>query len=219
MLSYVEAFKWVYTRLPGHRKKQFWMLFAGMTTAAFLETAALGAVAFFASTVTDPKVVLDSRYIAFARDLLSAVAIPTGMLATPKGLILVTGLFMLGMITIKNSLKAVVEYWMARYGVGIEAYFGSKLLQGFLTLPYQWHLTCNTADLVNAVSWRTYLGRNFFQPCLKIFNSLLMVLIMITALFVVQPMVSLIVVLVLGSTATFIYRVIRTQSLMKIIGE
>jgi ATP-binding cassette, subfamily B, bacterial PglK len=41
MLSYVEAFKWVYTRLPGHRKKLFWMLFVGMTTAAFLETTAL----------------------------------------------------------------------------------------------------------------------------------------------------------------------------------
>ncbi|MFO7886633.1 MAG: ABC transporter ATP-binding protein [Desulfobacteraceae bacterium] len=210
-LSYAEAFKWVYSRLPGHRKKQFWILFAGMTSAALLETAALGAVAFFASTVTDPQVVLDSRYIAGARDLLSALALPTGFLTIPNGLILATGLAMLGMITLKNSLKAIVEYWMARFGVGIEAFFGGWLLQGFLNRPYQWHLTCNTADLVNAVSWRTFLGRNFFQPCLKIFNSLLMVSIMVTALFVVQPAVSLIVIVILGSAAVFIYRVIRSQ--------
>jgi ATP-binding cassette, subfamily B, bacterial PglK len=125
-----------------------------------METAALGAVAFFASTVTDPQVVLNSRYIAFARQF-----IPADFLTTAKGLILATGLAMIALIALKNSLKAVVEYWMARFGVGIEAFFGSQLLQGFLTLPYQWHLTCNTADLVNAVSWRTYLGRNFFQPC------------------------------------------------------
>jgi len=117
MLSYVDAFKWVYTRLPGHRKKQFWILFAGMTTVAFLETVALGTVAFFASTVTDPRVVLDSRYVTAAKDLLSTMALPTGFLVTPKGLILTTGLAMLGMITFKNSLKAVVEYWMARFAV------------------------------------------------------------------------------------------------------
>jgi ABC-type multidrug transport system fused ATPase/permease subunit len=82
---------------------------------------------------------------------------------------------------------------MARFGVGIEAFFGGWMLQGFLNRPYQWHLTCNTADLVNAISWRTYLGRSFFQPCLRIFNSLLMVFIMLTALCVVQPVISLIV--------------------------
>jgi ATP-binding cassette, subfamily B, bacterial PglK len=211
MLSYAEAFKWVYSRLPGHRKKQFWVLFAGMTTVAFLETVALGTVAFFASTVTDPRVVLDSRYVTAAKDLLSSLALPVGFLVTPKGLILTTGLAMLGMITLKNSLKAVVEYWMARFGVGIEAFFGGWLLQGFLQRPYQWHLTCNTADLVNAISWRVYLGRQFFQPCLRIFNSLLMVFIMLTALFVVQPVISLIVVVVLGSAAGFIYTVIRSK--------
>jgi len=177
-----------------------------MTSAAFLETIALGTVAFFASTVTDPQVVLDSRYITFARQFIAA-----DFLTSAKGLILATGLGMIALIALKNSLKAVVEYWIARFGVGIEAFFGAQLLQGFLTLPYQWHLTCNTADLVNAVSWRTHLGRYFFQPCLKIFNSVLMMLIMVIALFVVQPVVSLIVILVLGGSAVFIYLIIRRQ--------
>jgi len=37
-------------------------------------------------------------------------------------------------------------------------------------LQYQWHLTRNSADIINAVQWRIYLGRSFFEPCLKIFN-------------------------------------------------
>jgi len=52
--NYIQTFRWIYSRLQSHRKKQFWFLFAIMTFAALLETAALGSVAFFASAVTDP---------------------------------------------------------------------------------------------------------------------------------------------------------------------
>jgi ATP-binding cassette, subfamily B, bacterial PglK len=177
-----------------------------MSFAALLETMALGAVAFFASMVTDPEVVLTSRYVTFAQQFID-----TDFLSSAKGLILVSGVIMLVLIAFKNGVKAIVIYWMARFGVEIETYFGSKLLNGFLTLPYKWHLTCNSADLVNAVNWRVFLGRNFFQPCLKIFNSVLMVAIMLTALFVVQPLVSFIVIVVIGSAAVFIYRVVKNQ--------
>ena len=44
------------------------------------------------------------------------------------------------LIVFKNVLKAVVEYSISKYGVGVEAYFGSIMLNGFLTLPYQWHV-------------------------------------------------------------------------------
>jgi len=46
IMSYIEAFKWIYSRLQRSRRKQFWILFIGMTSAALMETVALGAVAF-----------------------------------------------------------------------------------------------------------------------------------------------------------------------------
>ena len=136
-----------------------------MTFAALLETEALGSVAFFASAVTDPDVVLSSRYVAYIKQLINA-----DFLNTTKGLILVASFLVIILITCKNSVKAIVIYWITRFGVGIETYFGEILLNGFLRLPYQWHLTRNSADIINAVQWRIYLGRSFFEPCLKIFN-------------------------------------------------
>ncbi|MBL6996604.1 hypothetical protein, partial [Desulfobacula sp.] len=170
---------------------------------------ALGSVAFFASAVTDPDVVLSSRYVAYIKQLINA-----DFLDTSKGLILAASflvIILITCITCKNSVKAIVTYWTTRFGAGIEAYFGEILLNGFLRLPYQWHLTCNSADIVNAVNWRVYLGRQFFEPCLRIFNDVLMVAIMLTALFVVQPVVSVIIFIVLGSSAYFIYTVIKRQ--------
>ena len=175
-----------------------------MSCAALLETLALGSIAFFASTVADPANVLSSKYVNFAGQIIKA-----DFLNSANGLIIAAGLLMVFLVTVKNSVKALANYGMIRFSVAMEAYFGEILLNGFLKLPYQWHLSCNSADLVNAVQWRVFLGRNFFQPCLKIFNNVLMVSIMLTSLFIVQPMVSFIVLVVLGTSAYFIYTVIR----------
>ena len=177
-----------------------------MAFAALIETAALGSVAFFASAVTDPKAVLSSRYVVFAKHMIDC-----DFFNNSKGLIIFSSVIVVALITAKNSARAIVNYWITRFGAGIEAYFGEILLKGFLELPYQWHIKSNSADLVNAVQWRTYLGRNFFTPCLTIFNNILMVVIMLTALFIVQPAVSVIVLIVLGSSAYFIYTVIKRQ--------
>ena len=177
-----------------------------MAFAALIETAALGSVAFFASAVTDPKAVLSSRYVVFAKHMIDC-----DFLNNAKGLIILSSVVVVALITVKNSARAIVNYWTTRFGAGIEAYFGEILLKGFLELPYQWHIKSNSADLVNAVQWRNYLGRNFFTPCLTIFNNILMVVIMLTALFIVQPAVSVIVLIVLGSSAYFIYTVIKRQ--------
>jgi ABC-type multidrug transport system fused ATPase/permease subunit len=177
-----------------------------MTFAGLLETTALGSVAFFASAVTDPDVVLSSKYLVYIKQLINA-----DFLDTSKGLILISSFLVIILITCKNSVKAIVTYSITCFGADIEAYFGEILLNGFLRLPYQWHLTCNSADLVNSVNWRTFFGGHFFQPCLRIFNNILMVVIMMTALFVVQPVVSVIIFIVLGSTAYFIYIVIKRQ--------
>ncbi len=174
--------------------------------SALLETATLGVIAFFASSVTSPHAVISSKYLKFINNIVTIK-----LLRSPKGLILISGIVMLVMISIKNTMKAMVSYWITRFGVGLEAYFGKILLDGFLRRPYVWHLKNNSADLINAVNWRVYLGTGFFQPCLNIMNNVLMVFIMLAALFIVQPLISFIVLAVLGTTASFIFMVIRSQ--------
>jgi ABC-type multidrug transport system fused ATPase/permease subunit len=204
--SYIQAFKWIYSRLLKKRKIQFWILFVGMSSAALLETVAVGSVAFFASVITDPQVMFNSKYVAFVQTNTRLE-----IFQTVKGLILASGFVMLGLILFKNIMKAVVAYGITRFGVLIEAYFGQVLLDGILRLPYKWHLMRNSADLVTTIMWRTFLGREFFRPCLLIMNNILMVAIMLTALFFIHPGVSMSVMAVLGTTSVFIYKVIKKQ--------
>ncbi len=204
--SYFAAFKWVYSHLQSFRKKQFWLLLAAMFIVALFETGSLGTIAFFSSAVTDPENVKSSKYVGVIKQFVDAE-----FLNSSKGLIYSSGLLMCFLMMVKNVLKALSKYGMARFSAAMEAHFGGLLLNGFLRLPYQWHLSRNSADLINAVQWRVYLGRNFFQPTLNIFNDLLMVSIMLISLFVIQPVVSFTVLIVLSSAACFIYKVIREK--------
>ena len=181
-------------------------MLAGMTLVAVLETLAASSIAIFASTFTGPEIVLSSKYVVFIRDTFDI-----SMLQDTKGLILLSGFLMIGLTMAKNSLKGVLLYAVANFSVGIEAFFGSKLLKGFLSLPYQWHLTKNSADIVYSIEWRKVLGRQFIQPCLKICNSLLMVSILFFILFFVQPLISFMVIFVTGGMSFFLYKIIRKQ--------
>ena len=104
---------------------------------------------------------------------------------------------MIILVTSKNIIKGFVSYWVARFSAILEAYFGKILISGFLNMNYEWHLSENTANLVLAMDWRVYFGRNFIMPILQLFNDLLMVSVMLLALLIVQPLISLVVLLVL----------------------
>lgn len=177
-----------------------------MLFVASLETITLGSIAFFASAVTDPSNVLTSKYLYYIRQIINEDVLNSG-----KNLIIGSGLIMLLLTIIKNGFKAITNYGIVVFSGGVEANFGKIIFNGFLRMPYHLHLSKNSADLINAVNWRRYLGRSFFQPCLNIFSDVILISIMLVSLCVVQPIVFFIVVVVLGTSAFFIYKVIKRR--------
>lgn len=202
--NFIQYFLWIYKRLEKKKKVQLWMLMSAMMFSAIFETISLGSVALFASTITDSSSIISSKPAVVINNF-------NVFLITEKNIIFVTGILMIILVGLKNGFKAVVIYSITRFGVSVETFFGNILLKGFLTLPFDWHLQKNSADLVNAISWRTFLGSGFFQPCLNIFNNFFLVSLMLIALLIVQPAVSLIVITVLGGTSFFIYKVVKVQ--------
>jgi len=204
--NYFQAFKWLLNHLPRMRVKQFWLLFIGMSSAALLETSALGAIAFFASVVVDPEGILNSKYINILKQCLDS-----SFLFSIQGLIFGSGIVMIILVISKNMVKSFVLYWVTRFGATLDVHFGKILLGGILNMNYEWQLSRNSADLVMAINWREYLGTNFTRPLLQLFNDLLMVIVMLLALLIVQPIISLIVLIVLGGSSAFIYGNIRRR--------
>lgn len=173
---------------------------------AISETLALGAIALFASSVSDPQGLIDSKYMKIFEDWMG---FQSSFL--PHDLILWMSIIVVVLIVFKNAIKGMTMYWISRFSAQVESYFGRLILEGFLYLPYDWHLQQNSADLVYAVERRKYLGREFLTPCLKGCRDLVMIAVMLLSLLVVQPLVSVFVLIVLGGAAFFIYAIVRKQ--------
>ncbi|MDD4953268.1 MAG: hypothetical protein PHV85_12045, partial [Desulfovibrionaceae bacterium] len=144
----VALFTDIWKRLPPRRAAGFWFVLVGLCAVALLETAALGLIALFASSIASPRTVLESSVFVRLKTLFPATA---GISATD--LILVLAFSVVVAVLAKNGLQSAVVYWCGRFTSGVSGFFGEKLLGKFLRMPYEWHLNRNSADLIQAASW------------------------------------------------------------------
>jgi len=171
------------------------------------ETIVLGSIAFFASVISDTEKVIQSNYIVFVQKQFDL-----NFLSDPTKLILFTSIIIVLLVAFKNLFQAFVSYWSIRFSSLVEGIFAGKLLSGFLTMPYEWHLSQNSADLVLvSANWRSYIGRRFISNCLQVVSDSLLVVIMLTTLLLVQPIVSLIVISILGTTSLLLFTSVRKK--------
>lgn len=201
----IEVFRALFRILPQRFKSSFYFLLAGMVTKACLETGTMGVIAFFAASLSQPEAMMETKYVQFLQ-----TTVGFDFLVTVQGFILSLSITVVTLVILKNAFKAYFSYLTAGYNARLEAFFGNILISGFLNMPYHWHLTENSADLVYSVEIRKYIGRNFIAATLRLCSDSLLVLIMITGLLIIQPAVSLLVLIILGGSSYLIYSNVRT---------
>jgi ATP-binding cassette, subfamily B, bacterial PglK len=192
--------------IPSHRRKQYGGLLGLMFLSSFLETITVGVIAFFASSVSDPTEVLQSRYIRYVHQYLGE-----DFLSSPGELIGTLSVLVIVCLIVKHSFVIWQQFWTIRFSGAMEGIFGEKLLKGFLRLPYEWHLTKNSADLIFAISLRQYIGSGLLGAILQIIADILVVSFLLISLLIVQPQVSIIVMVCLGGGSILIYHGIRNK--------
>lgn len=198
--SFVGIFGEVFCRIPENRKKQFCLLLAYMILVSSIATIAVGSIALFAAAFSSPERILDSKYIIIAQDILQM-----DFLRSPRGVMIFLSSLMVFWVALKNILESFLFYCVARFGAAIEAHFGYVLFKGFLHMPYEWHLNRNSADIILALQWRSYIGHSFFNTILKTVNDIFLVSFLVLAVLLANPYVSLSVFMVSGMIAYFIY--------------
>ncbi|MDK2955972.1 MAG: ATP-binding cassette, subfamily bacterial PglK [Desulfovibrionales bacterium] len=203
-LSVTALFGKILSNLPKSWRKTFYILFAAMAVVALFETASLGSIAFYVSVIANPETALHSSYTQMASQFL-----PPAVFADTKSFIISLSIFVVLLIAFKNLLQVFVNYRIAKFSSKVESYYGGVLLNGFLNMPYEWHLNKNSADMVLAVQWRIHMGRGAVLPGMLFLCDLLLVLCMLSALIIASPLVSGIVLVFVGGTACLLSRQVR----------
>ena len=188
----------VRTHLPRKYKWQLNLFFASSVAMSLLESMALGLVAVFVTAVAKPEALMDKANSFFHTTYWdSAVKVAVAL-----------GLAVVLAFVVKNSLKALFQFWSARFSANVAGYYGKIVLNGFMRMPYEWFLDKDTADLIQTVGWRGSMMQ-VFNSLLMLITNLFFSLTMFVTLLVASPMVFLLIVFFLGCTSLFIFFVIR----------
>jgi len=198
--NFINLFREIFSRIPPKRKKQFWLILIYTIFSSIVATIAVGSIALFATAFSSHEQIVNFKYIVIARELLHL-----DFLNSPKGIMIFISVSMVILIGLKNLLDVILFYLTARYGAAVEAYFGELLFNGFLHMPYQWHLNHNSADIVLALQWRSQIGQNFFNCALKTLSDIFQVLFLMLAVFLANPYILLALFFVSGLISIFIY--------------
>lgn len=195
----------IYRLAPEPMRRRFRWLLGAMLVLAFVETASVGLLAFYAAAVSDPA----SSIRLPAVKILQGLPLLSPMGQSPTAMIAGLSLVVIVILPLKNGFRGWVTYRMARYSATLEALFGQRLLEGILARGYSWHVRQNSADLIQTVNWRYHLGRNFVQPYLNVVCEASMLLVLLVGLLWVQPVVSLLFIVVQGGAGLMVYKFLR----------
>jgi ATP-binding cassette, subfamily B, bacterial PglK len=200
----VDATIHLFRKLPPKLRYSLWALLFGMSIKAMFETATMGLIAFFAAGLSKPEQVINSTYILTLRNSFGL-----DFLSTIQGFVIGFSILVVAMVMFKNLFKVYLTFMVGRYNSSVEAAIGEALVSGFLKMPYHWHIKQNSADLIYAIERRKEAGRFFINSLLRLASDFLLISIMIIGLLIIQPLVSFLVILVLGGSGFLIYRNIR----------
>ncbi len=206
-VNLISTFRLVYGMLPTRRKRQYGLLVVLMLMVGLLETLTLGVVALFATCLTHLGAPLDSGILKKV-----ATNFPSWGLNGTNVLYLLGAALCLAVIA-KNVLSSVVTFGSCRFGAMADGFYGERLLRGFLGMPFQWHQTRNSADLIIAINWRYYLGTYFLGASLQLLCDVLVLIFLLATLLAVEPVVSSFIIIGFGLSAFFLFY--RIKSLLE----
>ena len=202
----MKLFKTVFILLPKNLKINFWTLLSGMLFLALVETGTVGIIAFYAAAISDPK----SAYEAILKYQIYGLKIVNFLpVSSPKSMIGFFSILIIISVIFKNFYSGFITFKISEFSAKTEAYFGQRLLDIFLNKDYLWIIKQNSADLIQKVNWRYHLGRGFITPNMKIFSEIFLLLMLLIALLIVQPIISLLFIIVQGSAGYIVYRFLK----------
>lgn len=193
--------------MPSHRKWHLIIILSLTLPLVVLEMVTLGSIALFASAVSDPQAIIESKYINMLRGFL-----PFKHFFTVKGILIFLSSCVLLLVAMKNIGQALMSYWTTRLSSSIQGFFGDKLLYGFLEMPYHWHLTKNSSNLIIVVSqWLKFIGTNFITPFMRMIVETLIILFMLISLLILRPAISIIIIGATGIIAFLVFKIVRNK--------
>jgi ABC-type multidrug transport system fused ATPase/permease subunit len=128
----------------------------------------------------------------------------------PSGMLTIVLLLVVIGSVVKNALTAVTTYFQTRYGQAVAADLGHSLFRAYLSSPYLWHLSQNTAELSTTLNYRANVAL-YIGAVQRLLTQLVIGVFLLTGALAFTTQAAAIVIGLSSICAVLVYRFARTR--------
>lgn len=184
------------TILLPHQRRGVFLIFLGALISAILDTVAVVLMMPFISAIMNPDTVLRSSWGIFASHLLNTSDV--------NGLLVALSLLFVGLYVFRGAYKIFFNFKQANLIATYRTDLATRLFTFIMNKPYKYHLQHNVAESQRLVSSDTSSCFAMLDQIILAGSCLMVSLGIFAVLFLLQPVFTLILILVVGVFLLFV---------------
>ena len=185
-------------------RKNLYFLTAIVAAMSLVELIGVVSILPFMSVVTNPESIISNKFLFNTYQYFN--------FQTETGFLLFLGGFALAALVIGNSVRALSSYMLVKFSQMQNHHLGTRILNNYLSQPYEYYLKTNSSDLIKIVLDEvSQFINSIVQPMLKGFARCCTAIFLIAMLVFVNPKVAIIMGLVLGTCYLVLYQLLKKR--------
>ena len=209
----MKSLKKIIYLLTRHEKVRAVWLLIMILSMALIDMMGIASIMPFIALLTNPEIIETNTILNFAYQKGKIFGIEN-----EHQFLIAIGVFVFLLLIISITFKALTTYIQARFIKMCEYTIAKRLVERYLNQPYSWFLNRNSANLGKSILSEVgnVVGRGL-EPMMSLVTNSLITFTLFFLLFVVEPKLSLIVIVIVCTFYGVVYKL--NRNLMDRMGK
>ena len=200
----IESLKKVYALLPKGDVKKLIILFIMMIVASFLTLLGIGTIPVFVAVVLDAERVLATPVVGPFLEMID-IQTPQRLVVFSAGILIVVYFF-------KNMYMLFYDYIMSKFMLNRKLMLQNRLFDAYMQSPYTWFIGRKSSELLRNVNNEvSRILDGTLRPLMLISLHSVMAVVIITALIIVEPLITGVGILFFGGFSWLFLKLTRSK--------
>lgn len=188
--------------LSDQEKKKLIFLLIMILVMSLLDILGIVSILPFVAVLSNPQLIETNQALSIIYNY--------GKFKNTQDFFFIIGLFVFIILCISLFFKTITTYLQLRFGLMREFTIGRRLLEGYLNQPYSWFLNQHSSDIgKNILSEVNKVISGCVLPMIELITQSTIAIVLIIFLLFIDPILSLSIAAVLGSSYAVIYKIVR----------
>ena len=197
--------------LSFQERKRAYLLFGMILVMALLDILGIASILPFITVLSNPELIENNYILKTMFETLSDFGVKTS-----QQFLFILGSVVFLLLVASLTFKAITIYMQTRFTAMCEYSISKRLMENYLHQPYSWFLNRHSADIgKNILSEVSKVVGKGLGPMINIIAQSTVTFAIITLLILVDPKISILIFLILGTAYGLIYKLTRNYIILK----